>query len=574
MRVGRRTRLGAMGAAALVGVSAVVAGASPAMAGGGSNDSNWANVAVQKVDAETSAPLAGAWIEVTVTWPEVSFTNFNPRWTVPGASSDLLPALGATYTVPNVGMPVTVLESGSGLNVVDAVSPSGLPDFTGQIQLLSEDPQDYIDHGLLNGNPAELWSDEAVAVNPILTRWSEQSARNAAAGAPLAVEESGEFSYTWTVVTGADGLAWLPPLAVPSAMDGVEISAVEVRAPEGYQLSTTPVSTLYIPDYDDIVASPRMNRTASISANFLGDIAPVVTLTNVRIPDVVLGSSASDQADGDKVLTAAGGTVVDVVSYENLTPGAEYTVRGGLMDKATGAGTGITGETVFTPASANGTVDVLFDVPAGFAGTTLVAFEQLHDSIGAIVATHEDINDAAQTVTVEEIVLTPVLGSSASDQADGDKVLPAAGGTVVDVVSYGNLIPGAEYTVRGELMDKATGEGTGITGETVFTPASANGTVDVLFDVPAGFHGKTLVAFERLHDAADVVVATHEDIDDAAQTVTVEKPVVPPTTPPSGHLAQTGSDFNPAFPFVAGAIALAIGAALLIWLRRRRVVAE
>src|SRR5699024_314970 len=94
------------------------------------------------------------------------------------------------------------------------------------------------------------------------------------------------------------------------------------------------------------------------------------------------------------------------------------------------------------------------------------------------------------------------LGTSASDQSDGDKSIYWNGGTVVDAVSYTGLIPGEVYTVTGELMDKATGEGTGIFGEREFTAEEANGTVDVLFEIPAGFAGSTLVVFERLYNAA------------------------------------------------------------------------
>ncbi|HNV72132.1 MAG TPA: hypothetical protein PKO06_20665, partial [Candidatus Ozemobacteraceae bacterium] len=37
---------------------------------------------------------------------------------------------------------------------------------------------------------------------------------------------------------------------------------------------------------------------------------------------------------------------------------------------------------------------------------------------------------------------TPSMTTSAIDRNDGDRVLPAAGGTIVDTVTYGNLIPG------------------------------------------------------------------------------------------------------------------------------------
>src|SRR5690606_141841 len=111
------------------------------------------------------------------------------------------------------------------------------------------------------------------------------------------------------------------------------------------------------------------------------------------------------------------------------------------MDQATGEGTGIFGEATFVAEAASGTVDVEFVVPEGYAGKTLVVFERLFDAEGVLQAVHEDLEDEAQTVGVEE---QPVVGTSATDQSDGDKSLAWNGGTIVDVVAYENVVPGNE----------------------------------------------------------------------------------------------------------------------------------
>src|SRR5699024_3487715 len=129
------------------------------------------------------------------------------------------------------------------------------------------------------------------------------------------------------------------------------------------------------------------------------------------------------------------------------------------MDKATGEGTGLTGETTFVASTANGTVEIEFTFGEGFAGKTLVVFERLYEADGTVAAVHEDIEDEDQTVVVND---EPWIGTSLVDKADGDKNVAWEGGTVVDTVTYEGLTPGEEYTVTGELMDKATGEGTGI----------------------------------------------------------------------------------------------------------------
>jgi len=243
-----------------------------------------------------------------------------------------------------------------------------------------------------------------------------------------------------------------------------------------------------------------------------------VTWTAAPTPSI--GTTLVDQADGDHTIPAGGGTVVDTVAYQNLTPGTSYTVTGELRRKSDGSATGITGTATFTPTQANGTVDVTFTVPSGYAGEQLVAFEELKvTGQSAVVAEHKDINDAAQTVTVSP---APAIGTTLVDEADGDHTIPAGGGTVVDTIAYQNLVPGVEYTVTGELRRKSDGSATGITGTRTFTPTAANGTVDVTFTVPAGYAGQSLVAFETLTtNNGSTIVAEHKDINDAAQTVSV-----------------------------------------------------
>ncbi|MFJ6419164.1 VaFE repeat-containing surface-anchored protein [Paeniglutamicibacter sp. NPDC091659] len=237
---------------------------------------------------------------------------------------------------------------------------------------------------------------------------------------------------------------------------------------------------------------------------------------SVEIAAPELGTTATDKSDGDKVLHYTGGTIADKIAYERLIPGKEYTVKGELMDKATGKGTGITASAKFTPKDASGTTTVEFKVPSGYADKTLVVFEYLYDG-NSKVAQHTDINDVKQTVKVGP---KPDLKTTLTDSLDGDKNLIQAGGKVIDTVQYTELIPGKEYTIAGELQDKATGKGTGIKGSTTFTPQAAKGSIDVLFDVPEGFGGTTLVAFEDLiFDGKSVVV--HNDLNDKAQTIVV-----------------------------------------------------
>ena len=89
-------------------------------------------------------------------------------------------------------------------------------------------------------------------------------------------------------------------------------------------------------------------------------------------------------------------------------------------------------------------------------------------------------------------------------------------------------------------MRKSDGSATGIVGSAVFTPSSPSGTVDVTFTVPTGYAGEHLVAFEELFETefeGETAVAVHRDINDAAQTVLVEKASVTTTTPTAPNLS-------------------------------------
>ena len=223
-------------------------------------------------------------------------------------------------------------------------------------------------------------------------------------------------------------------------------------------------------------------------------------------------------------------TIVDVVEYTGLIPGETYTVSGILMDKATGEPllvdeAEVTAEAEFTPESADGTVELTYTLDAStLAGTTIVVFETLY-SDGVEIAAHADINDENQTVEITEPE-KPTLGTTAT--VDGQHTADPTGEiTIVDVVEFTGLIPGETYTVSGVLMDKATGEpllvdGAEVTAEVEFTPESADGTVELTYTLDASaLAGTTIVVFETLYSDG-VEIAAHADINDEAQTITIE----------------------------------------------------
>ncbi len=227
-------------------------------------------------------------------------------------------------------------------------------------------------------------------------------------------------------------------------------------------------------------------------------------------------------------------TIVDVVAYSGLTPGETYKMSGVLMDKATGEPllvgeeqAQVTAEVEFTPESADGTVELTYTLDAStLAGTTIVVFETLY-SDGVEIAAHTDINDEAQTVEITEPE-KPTLGTTAT--VDGQHTAAPSGEiTIVDEVAYSGLTPGETYKVSGILMDKATGEPllvgeeqTQVTAEVELTPEAADGTVELTYTLDAStLAGATIVVFETLYSDG-VEIAAHADINDEAQTITIE----------------------------------------------------
>lgn len=144
------------------------------------------------------------------------------------------------------------------------------------------------------------------------------------------------------------------------------------------------------------------------------------------------------------------------------------------------------------------------------------------------------------------------IGTTATDAEDGDHEAWARESvSIVDVVSYSNLTPGAHYRVQGVLMDKETGEpvtanGRTVTAETEFVAERESGTVEVTFSFDASeWKGGDVVVFEELYRALDgesLLVAEHADLESESQTVSLKTPEAPDEEVPldAGEYGKTG----------------------------------
>lgn len=260
-------------------------------------------------------------------------------------------------------------------------------------------------------------------------------------------------------------------------------------------------------------------------------------------------------------------TIIDTVEYKNVNPGTEYTIKGVLMNKETGEpllanGEQITAEKTFTPEEKNGSIDLEFTFDSSaLEGKAVVVFESLYE--GEIeAAVHADITDEGQTVEFPE----HEIGTTAIDKDTGThQGIAKKDVTIVDTVEYTGLIPGQEYTVKGILMNKETGEpllvnGEQVTAEKTFTAEKSEGSIDIEFTFDASELSKEVVVFEHLY-AQETEVATHTDINDEGQTVSYKVgslTVDMPGNKGNGISVKTGDNGAPIFHIV-GAMLIAVG---------------
>ena len=337
----------------------------------------------------------------------------------------------------------------------------------------------------------------------------------------------------------------------PLKVDGKPVKAETVftpDAPEGTVDVTFTFDTLALKDKTKLVAFESLEHDGHELATHadIEDEGQTVTIRNPRI-----STTALDGVDKDKnVVTDDETVIIDTVAFENLVPGREYTVKGTVQVKSEKDGKlvakplevdgkPIKAETTFTPEKSDGTANVTFTFNSRSVkpGTELVIFESLERG-GKRLATHEDIGDVNQTVTVT----APAIATEALDGVDKDKnVVTDDESIIIDTVEYKNVIPGKPYVMKGQLRLKDSGEplevdGKPVKAETTFTPESADGTVDVTFTFDSrGIGDKTdIVVFESL-ERCGTEIASHKDIEDGKQTVTVTHPEI-------GTTAVDGAD--------------------------------
>lgn len=278
----------------------------------------------------------------------------------------------------------------------------------------------------------------------------------------------------------------------------------------------------------------------------------------IWIPRLQTRLAEGTTSDGLYFAAPSTNTLVDTVSYEGLDTNQTYTLVASLVDASDGkalelANNQTTVESTLKPTGSNGVTTVEFELDTqSLKGKTLVATQKLY--VGdTLVAEHTDLKNTQQTVKL------PALQTELrAANTDGHTLLVSDPPKLYDTVHYENLLPGNTYTVKGYLVDKASGRELAA-AEQNFTPTEETGDVAVVFDledIPAPH--TLVVAIEKLY-LEDHLIAEHDDLEDPQQTVQVLPEATKEKIPKTGEAVR-----------IAALICI-IGASVIMFARGLRI---
>ena len=306
----------------------------------------------------------------------------------------------------------------------------------------------------------------------------------------------------------------------------------------------------------------------------------VINLGTMTNWEVHMWSEAEDTRTGSQIAMAQPDTMItDVIWYRGLRSGEEYLVIGYIIDQETNQmlmmdGEVITAEATIRPISTiiPRSIRLTFRFDASqLAGRTIVFAADVFNSEGQLVARHRDVDDLDQTIWF------PKIRTKLVDEATGNDLIEADGYvTLIDYVWFYNLIPGREYTVVGNLMDRDNGGH--FIGPVAYTfiPAAPTGYVRIPFTFYAGdLGGRTLVAFERLYYRGSLI-GSHEDLACDYQTVWFIEAEAPELTPPEVSEASvpprsappTGLDSNSTLYLAVGVVTTTLISSCVVYQRK------
>ncbi|MGV2805093.1 VaFE repeat-containing surface-anchored protein, partial [Clostridium perfringens] len=293
------------------------------------------------------------------------------------------------------------------------------------------------------------------------------------------------------------------------------------------------------------------------------------TLRTTVIADGVNGSSEKEALVSFED-SKDGVDVKDTINYEGLVANEKYNLTGKLMHvKADGSLEEIATKTTEVAAGENGTGtwELDFGNQKLLVGEKYVVFENA-ESVENLIDTdnnyeldakqivkHEDKNDKAQTLVVEKPTLPEVKDGTLKTTVTADGVNGSSekealvsfedykdGVNVKDTINYEGLVANEKYNLTGKLMHvKDDGSLEEVATKTAKVTAGENGsgTWELEFGNQNLQVGEKYVVFENAESVENLIdtdnnyeldakqIVKHEDKNDKAQTLIVEKPTLP-----------------------------------------------
>ena len=255
---------------------------------------------------------------------------------------------------------------------------------------------------------------------------------------------------------------------------------------------------------------------------------------NQTVTSMSISTSAADKKTNTKmVMPDADAAVVDTVSYKGAVTGQTYRLEATLIQKykeeaaVDSTGNIVTGSAEFTPTTKNGSqaVELSFDATSMPSGEYVV-FEKLYAVNGdkkELWTTHEDYNDAAQTITITGFDTNIYDAGTLTNMA-----YPKKNMEVHDIVTYTGFQTGKTYTLDWKLVDVATGKDyVDAAGKTVkktqnFTPDATDGEFEIVdtFD-GSKLNGQDLTAVTTVKLGSSVLFEHNKNLDNEYETISI-----------------------------------------------------
>ena len=356
-----------------------------------------------------------------------------------------------------------------------------------------------------------------------------------------AAEASGEPTRTWIVKTNENGYASLLKEEQVSGDELYYDSAgnptlplgtyliQETKAPEGYLLGDDAVFVRTVTQAGDAENVETYDIPIHPEQVKRGDLMLVKAAedTSHRLANVPFKITSLTTGESHVLVTDANGEAKTCADYNAHTASTnandealneDGTVDASKLDSRAGIWFG-------TSAPDNGHGALIYDdykveelrVPAN-EGYELVVLPKVSITRDGYTVNIGTLDDRSMQIA-----------TFATDKKTGTKAVAAEqDATILDRVEFRYATPGGEYMLKtwaviyedGEQLADANGDP--IYVETPFSAIEADGYVEVEIPFDATtYDGKHIVVFEQVLDTDGNVVASHEDIDDAAQTVAI-----------------------------------------------------